>query len=226
MTASIFGASGFTGSTILDLLLADSSFTEVKVFVRKPMNIKHAKLQEFIIDFDKIADYQVNIKSDVVFNCMGTTIKKAGSKAAQQTIDRDYPVAIAQVAALAGVGKILNVSSVGAEGNPSNFYLKTKTEMERGVATAMGKNAYFFRPSFIVGNRPEFRLAERGGIYLMKIFDLGLVAGLSKWHSMPVETLAQSMINVAKNGYKQPVLEYKEILESVLVETGLNLLIA
>ena len=209
MTASIFGATGFTGSTILQLLLQDSAFESVKIFVRKSIGLTHPKLKEYIIDFEKIESYQSDIQADTFFNCLGTTIQKAGSQAAQQRIDRDYPIAIAKVVK---TGLMLNVSSVGADASASNFYLKTKGEMEDAVTEILGSRAIFFRPSFIVGQRPEFRLGEKLGIYIMKPIDFFLKGNLSKWHSIDVSILAKSMVNAAKNKPNQSVLYYKDMI--------------
>ena len=71
------------------------------------------------------------IKGDFLFNAIGTTIKQAGSKAEQQRIDRDLPIAFARIASGNGVKMMLNVSSVGAN-IKGGFYLKTKAEMEAG----------------------------------------------------------------------------------------------
>ena len=209
MTASIFGATGFTGSSILQLLLQDSAFESVKIFVRKSIGLTHPKLKEYIIDFDKIENHQAEIQADAIFNCLGTTIQKAGSQAAQQRIDRDYPIAIAKVVK---TGLMLNVSSVGADALAGNFYLKTKGEMENGVREILGDRAIFFRPSFIVGQRPEFRLGEKLGIYVMKPIDFFLKGNLSKWHSIDVSILAKSMVNAAKNKPSQSVLYYKDMI--------------
>ena len=82
------------------------------------------------------------IQGDVLFNALGTTIKKAGSKEEQQRIDRDLPVAFAKIASANGVKIMLNVSSVGANLN-GGFYLKTKAEMENGTTKYLSRNRYF-----------------------------------------------------------------------------------
>lgn len=199
MKVLIFGASGLTGSTLIPLLLADASVREVVLFVRKiDSRLSSPKLKQIVVDFDKLSDYADEIRGDVVFNCLGTTLAKAGSQAAQQRIDRDYPIAIAQLAAANGVGCFVSISSVGADATSGNFYLRTKGEMEAGVAAAMGKKAYALRPSMLVGNRHEFRLGEKIGIYAMKLADPLLGGTWRKYRSMPILSLAKAALAIAK----------------------------
>ncbi len=198
MKIILFGASGLTGAALTTQALADPTITEVVVFVRRASGESHAKLTEVVIDFDKMQDYANLIKGDVVFNCLGTTLAKAGSKAAQQRIDRDYPIVIAQIAAANHVPLMVSVSSVGTS-DSGNFYLKTKAEMEAGVVAAMGvERCVFLRPSMLVGDRKEFRLGELIGIYAMYGIDYLLLGGLRKYRSMPIPALAKAMLNLAK----------------------------
>jgi uncharacterized protein YbjT (DUF2867 family) len=198
MKAIVFGASGLTGEALTAQLLADPSVSEVVVFLRRASGESHAKRAEIVIDFDKISDYTAQIKGDVVFNCLGTTLAKAGSQAAQQRIDRDYPIAIAQAAAQNGVPLMVSVSSVGTA-DSGNFYLKTKAEMEAGVCAALGESrCIFMRPSMLMGDRKEFRLGEKIGIFAMYGVDYLLLGGLRKYRSMPITDLAKAMIKVAK----------------------------
>ncbi len=213
MKAVIFGASGLTGAALTAQVLAESSVNEVVVFLRRASGMRHAKLTEIIIDFDKMQEHAAQINGDVVFNCLGTTLAKAGSQAAQQRIDRDYPIAVAQIAAANGVPLMVSVSSVGTS-ESGNFYLKTKAEMEAGVVAAMGANrSVFMRPSMLMGDRKEFRLGEKIGIYAMYGIDYVLLGGLRKYRSMPINALAKAMINVAKG--KTPTTntpEFDEIM--------------
>ncbi len=213
MTASIFGATGLIGSSILQLILKDNDFSEINIFVRKSTGNVHPKLKEYVVSYDKLNLISDKINSDVVFNCLGTTLKTAGSKENQQIIDRDYPIEIARISAANQVKKILNVSSVGTDIDSSNFYLKTKGEMEAGVEKHMPNKSYFFRPSFLKGNRKEVRMGEKIAVYFMFIADFFLIGNIQKWHSIKDFQLAKAMINAAKKTPSCTVLTYKEIMQ-------------
>ena len=75
---------------------------------------------------------------DAVFCCVGTTQKKAGSTEAFQKVDRDIPIALARWAAANGAATFVGISSVDANAPRESVYLRTKGEMESGVAGAGG----------------------------------------------------------------------------------------
>ncbi len=175
--------------------------------------ITDPKLKEIISPMKDIQSLSSEIQGDVLFNAIGTTIKQAGSQEEQQRIDRDLPVAFAGIASKNGVKVMINVSSVGANLN-GGFYLKTKAEMEQGTEEFFHNSAYHFRPSFLVGNRKDFRLAEKIAFGVMKLFDPLLGGAYKKFRSMPVTKLSKAMVNLSKNPSGKPnILHYPEIMK-------------
>jgi uncharacterized protein YbjT (DUF2867 family) len=215
MRAIIIGATGLVGNLILKEVLNDNSFTEVRIFVRKPTGIANTKLKENIGLFEDIVSLTSEIKGDVLFNALGTTIKKAGSQKEQQRIDRDLPIAFAKIASENGVKMMLNISSVGAS-LTGGFYLKTKAEMEMGTQKFFPKTIFHFRPGLLVGDRKEFRFMEKISSGVMKVINPVLTGKSKKYRSMPVEKLAKAMVNISKNPEGKPtVLYYPEIMVSI-----------
>ncbi len=97
--------------------------------------------------------------------CIGTTLKKAGSKDAQYKIDYNYQYEIAKCASQNGVKKYLLVSSVGANYKSGNFYLRMKGKLDEAVeAIIILIRVIIFRPSILAGKRSERRLLESLGI--------------------------------------------------------------
>ena len=92
--ALILGSTGLVGKYLLQKILADDYFSEVTAYVRQSTGIKHPKFHEKVIDYDQLNQA---ITVDVVFCCLGTTMKVAGSKAAFKKVDFDYPVKVAQL---------------------------------------------------------------------------------------------------------------------------------
>ncbi len=213
MRAIIIGATGLVGNLILNEVLKDNDFSEVRIFVRKPTGITNPKLKEFVSPMAEIISLSCEIKGDVLFNALGTTIKKAGSQVEQQRIDRDLPVNFAKIASKNGVKIMVNVSSVGAS-LKGGFYLKTKAEMESGTEKFFPQNTYHFRPSFLIGERKEFRPAEKIAYVAMKVIDPLLTGSAKKYRSMPADKLAKSMVNISKNPEGKPsVLYFPEIMQ-------------
>lgn len=215
MKAIIIGATGLVGNLILKEVISDNDFSEVRIFVRKSTGIINPKLKEIISPMNDISALSSEIQGDVLFNALGTTIKKAGSKEEQQRIDRDLPVAFAKIAAENGVKMMINVSSVGAS-LKGGFYLKTKAEMENGTMKFFPKSVFHFRPGLLAGNRKEFRFAEKIASGVMKIIDPIMIGSLKKYRSMPVEKLAKAMVRLSKNPAGKPaVLYYPEIIKCI-----------
>ena len=215
MKAIVIGATGLVGNLILKELLNDNDFSEVRIFVRKPTGIINPKLKEIITPMTDINTLSSEIQGDVLFNALGTTIKKAGSQEEQQRIDRDLPVAFAKIASENGVKIMLNVSSVGANLN-GGFYLKTKAEMENGTGKFFPQSVFHFRPGFLVGDRKEFRLVEKIASGVMKVIDPILTGSSKKYRSMPADKLAKAMVSLSKNPAGKPtVLQFSEIMKCI-----------
>ena len=215
MKAIVIGATGLVGNLILKELLSDNDFSEVRIFVRKPTGIINPKLKEIITPMTDINTLSSEIQGDVLFNALGTTIKKAGSQEEQQRIDRDLPVAFAKIASENGVKIMLNVSSLGANLN-GGFYLKTKAEMENGTGKFFPQSVFHFRPGFLVGDRKEFRLVEKIASGVMKVIDPILTGSSQKYRSMPVDKLAKAMVSLSKNpAGKSTVLQFSEIMKCI-----------
>lgn len=211
MKVNIFGATGLVGNLLLQECLTNEKISQIKIFVRKPIELIHPKLLQVTVTYDSLEQLASEIEGDVVFNCLGTTLKQAGSQSAQYQVDCEYPIKVAQLAAKNGVKCMVNVSSVGTS-ESSNFYLKTKADMERGVAAAIGSKSYFMRPSFIVGDRKDFRLGEKIGIFLALLINPLMIGGLRKYRSIEAKKIAMAMLQL---GINQPndvkILHFDEI---------------
>lgn len=103
-TALILGATGLVGSYCLNQLLAHPNYEKVIVLVRRPLltssyGYRHAetvknseKIVQMVTDLNDFSDVVSNLPIDDVFCCLGTTIKKAGSKSAFRHVDFQIPL--------------------------------------------------------------------------------------------------------------------------------------
>jgi uncharacterized protein YbjT (DUF2867 family) len=196
-TATLIGATGLIGSQILQRLLEDPDFTIIKVLVRRPFDLTHPKVQLILLDFADEAAYQAAIAgSDVVFCSVGTTLKQVNSDmVAYRKIDYDIPVNAARFCAATACPKFLLVSSIGADSQSRNFYLKLKGEVEEKVGSLGLPTVSIFRPSMLLGQRAEFRLGEKIGQVLMGVLGFLIPA---QYKAIDVKTVAKAMVTVAK----------------------------
>ena len=196
MKALLIGATGATGSDLLQLLLGDSKVERVAIFVRRDPQITHPKLEVHLIDFDKKEQWRHLVKGDILFSCLGTTLKDAGSKEAQWKVDHDYQYRFAEAARENGVGTLLLVSSMNASLKSPFFYARMKGELEEAVRKLGFPRLMIFRPPSLIRKGSD-RAMERVGVKLIGFLNrLGL---LKSMRPMPTERLAQAMLYAAKS---------------------------
>lgn len=211
MVAIIFGASGLIGSSLLEMCLQNEHFTEVRIFGRRTLPLQHIKLKQYTCNLETLPQVQHELKGHVVFNCLGTTLKIAGSQAEQYKIDCTYPVKIAELAWVNQVSQMISVSSVGAA-STGNFYLRTKFDMEEGVKKYFGNRAYFMRPSLLTGPRPSFRLGEKLGQMAFYLLNFLMIGSLRKYRSIPAQHVANAMLNAALNPNQKTIWYFDDML--------------
>ena len=198
-TALLLGATGLTGKHCLNLLLSDDAYEKVVVLTRRSLERTHDKLEQHIIDFDNIEASSDLIKVDDIFCCLGTTIKKAGSKEAFRKVDLLYPQAVAKIGAANGCKQFLVISAPESNRHSPLFYGRTKAEMEHAVCKASYSGTYIFRPSLLIGERDEYRLAEDLGIKLLTTLPWLLPGSLKKMRPIEASAVAAAMLIAAKS---------------------------
>lgn len=212
-TAIILGASGLTGSLLLDKLLKDDRYGKIKLFTRKSIGLNHPKIEEFIVDLLELQKAKPDFKGDEVYCCIGTTKKKTPDQEQYYKIDFGIPVAAAKLCKTNEIDTFLVISSMGANVKSSIFYSRTKGEMEQAVLGQKIKHSYILRPSLITGNRSEHRTAEKVTAAIMSFFNLFLWGGLRKYRSIKSERIAEAMIRLANNQSESMILDSKQIQE-------------
>jgi len=203
-TALLCGPTGLVGSHCLDLLLADPYYKKVVALTRRPLGsvVSNPKLDQRIVDFEQLGQFMGRLRVDHVFSALGTTIAKAGSQEKFRRVDFDYPLAIARAALDAGAQHLVLVSSLGADPEGRVFYLKVKGELEEAISELGFRGVTFLRPSLLLGERKEPRLAEQ-------FYEVLLRAAPKRYRGIQAEIVARTMVESAKS--EQPGCE---ILES------------
>jgi len=205
----LLGASGLVGSKVLEELLLREDVAEIRVLVRKPLNLTHAKVKERITDFSSLEPLDDFFQVDALYCCIGTTRKKTPDLVAYKAIDFGIPLSVGEQVKAKGCREIHVVSSVGANAQSRNYYLKIKGEMEEGIERLGFDCCRIYRPSMLLGIRNESRPLERLGQKLMPFFDLFTFGG--KYHSIDALDVARAMCRTAKTAGTK-VLEYREMM--------------
>ncbi len=209
-SAIILGATGLTGSILLEKLIEDDSFGKIKLFSRKSVGKSSPKIEEHIVDLFELEKYSDDFKADVVFCCIGTTKAKTPDTETYRKIDYGIPVAAAKLARKNGIKSFIVISALGANVKSKTFYNRTKGEMERDVLEQAIENTYILQPSLIVGDRNESRFGETMAGVFMKVFGFLIP---KKYKVIKAETIAQAMLVLAKEGYSEKTITSEKIKE-------------
>jgi uncharacterized protein YbjT (DUF2867 family) len=197
-TASLVGATGLVGGCCLQHLLEDPSYNEVRAIVRRPIHLNHPKLRVIEADFDRLSG--PSLGTDDVFCCLGTTIRKAGTREAFRKVDFDYPVNAATLAAKQGSRQFLLVSALGANPGSRVFYNRVKGEVEEAISRLPFAAVHIFRPSMLLGERAEFRPGEKAGAALMTSLSFLMVGKWKKYRAIEADVVARAMVTAARQG--------------------------
>ncbi len=199
LKATVIGSTGLTGSALVRQLLDDPAIAQVISVSRSPQPSPHAKLAEVLLpDLRDLQSVASALQGDLYFSCLGTTIKTAGSKEKFDAVDRVAMMAFARIARAGDPRSFTLVSAMGADPRSMFFYNRVKGQAEVEL-TALGfRSLTIFRPSLLVGRRPDFRLAERIAAATLVPLSKVLPSRLGKTMITPAEHLAGRMIAEAK----------------------------
>lgn len=210
-TAIILGATGLTGSLLLEKLLKDDRYKTIKLFSRKEIDGLPSKVKQFVGDIVELKHFKKDFTADEVFCCIGTTAKKTPDKTLYKKIDFGIPVTAAKLSKENGIPSFLVVSTLGANATSSIFYNKTKGEMEQAVRLEKIEKTHILQPSIIGGNRQEKRIGEKIALGLFKLLQPLFFGKLKKYRITEAEDIAQAMINLANSTSTETIIASSSI---------------
>ena len=189
----VAGSTGLIGNLLIEELV--KSGKEVIAISRNKNISEDKQIFNKVVDFDdkeSLDGLFTNITD--VFICLGTTIKKAGSKEKFRKVDVDYCFSIAEAASKAEVPNLSIITSIGADSESNNFYLKCKGEVEEMISSLNFKSLSIYRPGLLIGKREEKRFAESiGQIIQPRLIDPLLRGSFKKYRSVKAVDLAYTL---------------------------------
>lgn len=211
-TAVVFGATGLVGYELVNTLLDSTHYTSVVAVTRRLLPLTHPKLEQLVLaDYDQLMVHKDRLQASVFFCCIGTTRCKAGSRQAFRSVDFDIPCRIAELAQDLEIPSLVVISSLGASIRTTNFYLKTKGEMEAAVRAIYKGRLIVVRPSLLMGTREEARVGESLAIGFMYLFGWLLVGRLRRFKGIGARQLAVAMMNLVDMANPDNLYESEEL---------------
>ncbi|MEQ8176763.1 MAG: complex I NDUFA9 subunit family protein [Amphiplicatus sp.] len=235
--AVVFGGSGFIGrNTVRELAKRG---WRVRVAVRRPHLAQHLKPMGVV---GQIQLAQCNIRyrpsiaealrgADAVVNLVGILSQNGPQKfGAVQTAGA---VAVAELAATAGVKTFVQISAIGADAESDSLYARSKGEGEKTVRAAI-PSATILRPSIVFG--PEDKFFNKFAAMASLSPALPLIGGgHTRFQPVYVDDVADAICEAlarpeaAGRTYElggPRVYTFRELMELMLYETGRKRLLA
>ena len=212
LKALVIGATGAVGKDLVQQLMEDSSVERIDIFVRREVKIPAAKVVAHVVDFNHPETWADQLQGDVLFSCMGTTIKAAGTQEAQWKVDYTYQHEAAKAAKANGVPTYVLVSAIDANPKSKVFYTRMKGELDDAVQRLGFEGCFILRPPSLIRKGTD-RFGEKAGIVAIRAFNaIGL---MRNYTPMPTEAVAAAMIRLTKSGRQGvEIIESQNILKA------------
>lgn len=213
-TALIVGATGLVGGHLVNKLLHSKAYEKVISISRSSLNLNNEKLEEILMSLDQLEELKLDTKIDVIFCCLGTTIKKAGSKENFRKVDFDYVIAAAALGLKHNAHQFSVVSAVGADASSSFFYNRVKGDVEEALKNMEYKSLHIYRPSILGGDREEFRFGEKVASWFMRIFKFLFLGKLKRYAIVEANDVAARMLENAQDDKSGVYIHESETLHN------------
>lgn len=194
MIAVVIGPTGLVGAEVTRRLLEDPEVQRVVAVSRKPL-AEHPKLgQVLIAGLAELPARAAELKGDIYFCCLGTTIKDAGSREAFRKVDHAAVLDFGRIAKSHNARSFAVVTAAGANPASPVFYSRVKGEVETALRQLGLTRLVIFRPGLLIGDRRSFRPAERLMIAAFRALSGLLPRYWLKRSATEVQRLAERLI--------------------------------
>lgn len=165
----LLGASGATGESLLLELIQSQYIASVRCIGRRLPRYEHPKVETITTELYRAVDYAHALYgASIVFCCLGSTIKQAGSREAFRAVDYNMVVDAALLARDAGVEHFSMVSAAGSREASPFFYSRVKAEAESAVTKGGPDRISIFRPGLLDAKRSQSRFMESTALSILR----------------------------------------------------------
>lgn len=200
--AVILGATGFVGSHVLQGLIKNERYGEITIYTRTQIAGLPEKVKQVVTDFVDMEAIALPESVDSLFSCLGTTRKKTPDLTAYRKIEVEIPQFFLGKLKTRGLQSCHFISSIGANKDSKNYYLKLKGEAEQIFKDSSIPSIFIYQPGFLMGERPNAPLSDKVTLKFARLLDVLCVGSGEKYHSINVEYLAENMIIFDESGDK------------------------
>ena len=208
----IVGSTGMVGGIVLQLCLQHEDVHEVIALVRKQTNLQHEKYKEVVVADFLNYDKYTHLFNDtaVVYYCLGVYTGSVPSDEFRK-INVDYPYQLAKtIHSVAPYATFCLLSGQGADTTEkSNMqFARDKGAIENALTALNFKAFYTFRPGYIY---PTKKRKEPNFFYVLSRYAYPILKLLGNQFSITDQQLAKAMFEVGMHGYRQSILENRDM---------------
>lgn len=189
----VIGATGLVGAECVARLLQDPSCSRLVVIARseQPVMLHNPKLEWHVIDFDTLSLHSTLFQVNQIICALGTTRSKTPSRDIYRKIDYEYPLTAARLGLEHGATHYLIVTALSANPSSRIHYNRLKGEVERDLRKLGYRSVTIVKPSFLVGDRSEPRLAEHA------VWKLGFLMP-RRYKPVRAGTVARALVDASR----------------------------
>ncbi len=196
---ALVGATGMIGMSLIRLAVGRSDIRIIGFARREAKLPPGARMEMLIAPPEGWADAIAAANADVLVLALGTTWRKAGKdEAAFRAVDQDLVLQCARAAKSLGLRQMISISSVGADSESRNFYLRVKGEVEQQLGRVGIPRLDIIRPGLLRGAREELRPGERMAMIASPAADLFLHGQYSKYRSIRADLVARAIVGLTR----------------------------
>jgi uncharacterized protein YbjT (DUF2867 family) len=192
-TVLLVGATSLVGAAVLRQAQDDVRVVRIVAPTRRKLP-PHPKLENPLVNFERLPADAAWWAVDSVICTLGTTIRTAGSQDAFRRVDYDYPLAVARLARQHGAQAFSLNSATGADPGSRFFYNRVKGEVEEALRAVEFPSLTIVRPALIGGERDEFRPAEFVAMRVLRLVEPLLPR---PYRIVPHERIARVLLEAA-----------------------------
>lgn len=196
--ALIWGAETVLGRHLVDLLLLHPAYAEVKVLVKKELDLKHEKLSQFLLIESNLEEAKKWFSGNDLFLCASKYFHQSFSKKRLHNQNLVVPAKISKMCLENGANQVFCLSSFGASEKSPFFHLRVIGALEQEINKMNFWSAHFFRPVFMSEKKESSGFQKLFVETVDEVLNKVTGGNLNKLKPMYSETIAQSMVSAAQ----------------------------
>lgn len=204
---AVAGGTGLVGREFLNQAAKSKMFKNIIAFTRRQPDesFMNGNIKWLQVDFENIGELDGKT-IDQAFCCLGTTMKKAGSRKEFFKVDHDYVLNFAKWARKHGAKRFFLVTAQGSNPHSFSYYYRVKGAIENSVRELGFENLIILRPSLLLGKRDEVRVLEKIGSVLIKFIQPLMIGPLARQKPVYATSVAKTMLDLAPGSMEGDVI--------------------